>query len=75
MTLVHGSRCSACPTRALPAPPDWVVEIDGQGPFAEAGRDAIALVELPAGLVGLLCATGDWPNLSFTDGGSFTLAD
>ncbi len=57
------------------APPDWIIEIEGQGPFAEAGQDAVVLGELPSGLIGVMCATGDWPNLSFTDGGSFTLAD
>jgi inosine-uridine nucleoside N-ribohydrolase len=58
-----------------PAVPDWIVQVAGQGPSAEAGRDAIALVQLPAGTVGILCAVGDWPNLTFTDGGTFVLAE
>jgi hypothetical protein len=58
-----------------PAIPDWIVQVDGQGPLAEAGADSVALVELPAGTVGLLCAVGDWLNLTFMDGGAFALAE
>ena len=55
--------------------PDWIVQIDGQGPSAQPGGDAVALIQMPAGPAGLLCVTGDWPNLTFMDGGSFTLAE
>jgi purine nucleosidase len=55
--------------------PDWVIQAEGTSPLAEAGADAIALSTLPAGAVGVLCATGDWPDLELKDGGSFTLAE
>ena len=57
------------------APPDWIVPIEGTGESAEPGADAVALVQMPAGPVGILCASGQWPNLTFTDGGSFTLTE
>ncbi len=55
--------------------PDWIVQVDGPGPFAEPGKDALALVTLPPGSLGVACATGQWPDLAFVDGGSFTLAE
>ncbi len=55
--------------------PDWIVQLEGESPFAEGGGDATVLGILPAGLAGMACATGDWPDLGFTDGGSFTLAE
>ena len=55
--------------------PDWIIQLDGSSPVAGAGQDAMALVTLPAGLVGLACAAGEWPDFAFSDGGSFTLTD
>ena len=60
---------------SMAVPPDWIVQIDGPGPAAEPGQDATVRVELPSGTIGVLCTTGEWPNLSFTDGGSFTLGE
>jgi pyrimidine-specific ribonucleoside hydrolase len=55
--------------------PDWIDPLDGPSPVAEAGKDVVALVALPAGLVGLACGVGEWPDLEFSDGGSFTLTE
>ena len=54
--------------------PDWIVQISSDGVFAEAGADAVAMVELPAGTVGVICASGEWPEFSIADGGAVTLA-
>ena len=53
--------------------PDWIVEVGSDGVFAEPGMDATAIAELPAGTVGVICATGEWPDFTITDGGSMTL--
>ena len=58
-----------------PVIPDWLVPLEGTGGSAEAGKDGAGLATLPSGLVGLACASGDWPDLQFADGGSFTLAE
>ena len=42
--------------------------------FAEPGADAVAMVELPVGTVGVICATGEWPEFTISDGGAITLA-
>lgn len=53
--------------------PDWIVQVASDGVYAEAGADATAAVDLPAGTVGVLCGTGEWPKLDFADGGTLTL--
>ena len=53
--------------------PDWIVEVGSDGVFAGPGSDATAIVELPAGTVGVICATGEWPEFTIADGGSMTL--
>jgi inosine-uridine nucleoside N-ribohydrolase len=57
------------------APPAWLVTIEGEGPYAEAGATAAALVRLPGPTAGFVCATGEWPKLSFADAGSIPLGD
>ncbi|HEY3335876.1 MAG TPA: nucleoside hydrolase [Candidatus Limnocylindrales bacterium] len=54
--------------------PDWIVQVASDGVYAEAGADATSMVDLPPGTVGLVCGTGTWPDLTFSDGGSLTLA-
>jgi pyrimidine-specific ribonucleoside hydrolase len=56
-------------------PPDWLVTVEGEGPFAEAGATSTVLAPLPAPIAGFVCATGEWPDLTFFDGGSITLAE
>ena len=53
--------------------PDWIVQIPAQDVSADAGVDATAMVDLPAGVVGVICGTGEWPDLTFTDAGPLTL--
>jgi inosine-uridine nucleoside N-ribohydrolase len=53
--------------------PDWIVQVASDGVFAGPGADADAIVELPAGTVGVICATGEWPEFTIVDGGSMTL--
>ena len=53
--------------------PDWLVEVAGDGVFAGPGSAATAIIELPAGTVGVICATGEWPEFTMVDGGSMTL--
>jgi hypothetical protein len=55
------------------APPDWIVPVGSEGLSAEAGADATGMVALPAGTVGVVCATGEWPDLTFADGGAVSL--
>jgi hypothetical protein len=55
--------------------PDWIVQLESEGVFAEAGADAAAMVEVPAGTVGVICATGEWPELTIADAGPITMAD
>lgn len=50
--------------------PEWLTPIGG-GMSAEPGGQVASVVMVPAGTVGLVCATGDWPTLEFIDGGSF----
>ena len=40
---------------------------------ASAGTRATAFAPIPAGTVGILCATGTYPDLTFHDGGPITL--
>jgi pyrimidine-specific ribonucleoside hydrolase len=53
--------------------PDWIVQLDSEGVFAEGGADAAAMIELPTGTVGVICATGEWPEFTITDAGSITV--
>ncbi len=53
--------------------PDWIVQVGSDGVFAEPGGDAVAMVELPAGTIGVICASGEWPEFSIADGGAVTL--
>ena len=55
-------------------PPDWIFQI-GANVSAEPGSTASAVVTLPAGTLGTLCATGTYPTLTFHDGGTFTVHD
>ena len=55
--------------------PDWIIEVQGGALFAEAGDEASAIATLPAGTVGFVCLAGEWPDLTFVDGGSFVLAE
>ena len=57
------------PDAVLPA---WIRDLGAFTPVEPHGT-AIAITEVPAGVVGGLCATGEWPDLTFTDGGSFTV--
>ncbi len=50
--------------------PDWAVPLEGGG-FAAAGQSVTSLGTLPAAEVGVLCATGEWPDFTMVDGGSF----
>jgi len=54
--------------------PDWIEQISSDGVYAEAGRDAGALIDIPAGTLGVVCGTGEWPDLTFVDGGPLTIA-
>ena len=40
---------------------------------ASAGTRSTAFAPIPAGQVGVLCATGTYPDLTFYDGGSITV--
>ena len=31
------------------------------------------MVDLPAGTIGVICATGEWPDFTITDAGAITL--
>jgi inosine-uridine nucleoside N-ribohydrolase len=55
--------------------PDWIRPVEGAGPYAEPGATASALTTLPAPIVGFACGTGDWPDVTFIDGGSITLSE
>ena len=55
--------------------PGWIVQLDSEGVFAEAGADATAMVEIPAGTMGVICAAGEWPEFAITDAGPITVAD
>jgi inosine-uridine nucleoside N-ribohydrolase len=54
--------------------PDWVIQV-GDGIFAEPGTEQTAFLGLPAGEVGFLCATGEFPAFEFFDGGSFPVGE
>ncbi len=41
--------------------------------MADAGSTVTAFVTLPTGNLGVLCATGTWPDLTFVDGGGFSV--
>jgi hypothetical protein len=53
--------------------PDWIVQIPAEDVYAEAGVDTVAMVDLPAGVVGFICGSGTWPDLTFVDGGTLHL--
>ena len=53
-------------------PPDWITQVPGDV-GASGGARTTAFAPIPAGQVGVLCATGSYPDLTFTDGGSFTV--
>jgi inosine-uridine nucleoside N-ribohydrolase len=53
--------------------PDWIVQVNSDGVYAEPGADAAAMVELPTGTFGVICATGEWPEFTLVDGGALTL--
>jgi hypothetical protein len=56
--------------------PDWIVPVEGDGVNAQAGESVTAPAALPeADVVGVLCGTGEWPDLDMFDGGSFTVGD
>ena len=52
--------------------PDWIVQVPVDL-SASAGTRSTAFAPIPAGKVGVLCATGTYPDLTFYDGGSFTV--
>ena len=52
--------------------PDWIIQV-GDGITADPGTEATAFLTLPAGVVGFICATGEFPAFDFFDGGSFTV--
>lgn len=53
--------------------PDWIAPLEGGGGFAAAGETVTGLGTLSAGEVGVLCAVGEWPDFTLTDGGSFVV--
>lgn len=55
-------------------PPAWVQPLE-LGFTASAGGRAAGVAPLPAGPIGVACATGTFPDLTFHDGGSFTVGD
>ncbi len=55
-------------------PPAWMIQL-GQAPSAAAGTNATTIVEAPAGEMGVVCAGGAWPDITFVDGGSFSLEE
>ncbi|MBF8290369.1 MAG: rihA [Chloroflexi bacterium] len=56
--------------------PDWAVPLGGGGGgFAAPGQTVTSLGTLPAAEVGVLCATGEWPDLTMVNGGSFFVGD
>ena len=55
--------------------PDWIIQVEGEGPYAMPGATASSLTTLPAPVVGFACGTGDWPDITFTDAGSIPLAE
>ena len=52
--------------------PDWIIQVPVDL-SASAGTRSTAFAPIPAGQVGVLCATGTYPDLTFYDGGSFTV--
>lgn len=52
--------------------PDWIVQVPVDL-NASAGARSTAFAPIPAGEVGVLCATGTYPDLTFYDGDSFTV--
>ena len=54
--------------------PEWAVPVPGNV-SASPGSSASSVVQLPAGELGAVCATGTWPDLEFFDAGAFTLED
>ena len=52
--------------------PGWLVQVPGDV-MADAGSTVTAFVTLPTGNLGALCATGTWPDLTFVDGGGFSI--
>ncbi len=54
--------------------PDWIIQV-GDGVTAGPGSETTAFLGLPAGAVGFICATGEFPAFEFFDGGSFPVGD
>jgi hypothetical protein len=55
--------------------PDWIVPLLGSSAFAPAGETTTGFGTLPAGQVGVICATGEWPDFTLADGQSFFVDD
>ena len=56
------------PGLAIPA---WAIQV-GVGSMANAGETTSTMVTLPEGQLGVVCSTGEWPDLTFLDAGAFT---
>ena len=53
-------------------PPDWITQVP-VNLSASGGARVTAFAPIPAGEVGALCATGAYPDLTFFDGGAFSV--
>ncbi len=60
------------PANPEAALPDWLVELGTLG-VVEPDAPTTSIIEIPAGEVGAVCATGTWPDLEYHDGGSFVV--
>ena len=56
-------------------PPAWVLPVTGLPDAAAPGAVATSVASFPSPLAGVMCATGEWPDLVFHDGGAFVLAE
>jgi hypothetical protein len=52
--------------------PAWIFQVEGSL-GAPPGGTAETIATQPAGTLGVLCATGTFPDLTFHDGGSFVV--
>jgi inosine-uridine nucleoside N-ribohydrolase len=52
--------------------PGWIVPVEN-APAADAGGSATSVAKLEPGSYGAACLAGDWPDVTFTDGGAFEL--